>query len=42
MTFTTNLCKIPTFPSHVEYEGRQALVQVLNAKVFHDENPDQK
>jgi hypothetical protein len=36
------LCKIVSFPSHVEYEGREALVEVLNAKVFRDESADQK
>ena len=32
------LCKILSFPSHVEYEGREALVEVLKAKLFHDEH----
>jgi hypothetical protein len=36
------LCKILSFPSHVAYEGREALVEALNAKVFHDEDADQK
>jgi len=36
------LCKILTFPNHIEYEGRRALVQVLSAKVFHDEHAEQK
>jgi hypothetical protein len=35
------LCEIVSFPSHVEYEGREALVEALNTKVFHDEPADQ-
>jgi hypothetical protein len=31
------LCRILSFPSHVEYEGREALIEALNAKLFHDE-----
>ncbi|MGC1483216.1 MAG: hypothetical protein WA789_05440 [Candidatus Acidiferrum sp.] len=34
------LCKILSFPSHVEYEGREALLEVLGAKVFHDETAE--
>lgn len=30
------LCRILSFPSHVEYEGREALLGALNAKLFHD------
>ena len=33
-------CKILKFPSHVEYEGRQALIEVLNCRVFHDEEAE--
>jgi hypothetical protein len=29
-------CKVLKFPRHPEYEGREALVDVVNAKVFHD------
>lgn len=36
------LCKILSFPSHAAYEGREALVEALNAKVFHDESADRK
>jgi hypothetical protein len=31
------LCRILSFPSHVEYEGREALIEALNAKLFQDE-----
>jgi len=31
------LCRILSFPSHVEYEGREALIEAVNAKLFHDE-----
>jgi len=34
------LCKILSFPSHVEYEGREALLEVSGAKVFHDESAE--
>jgi hypothetical protein len=34
------LCRILTFPSHVEYEGREALVEALNVKLFHDESTE--
>jgi hypothetical protein len=34
------LCKILSFPNHSEYEGREALLQVSDAKVFHDEDSD--
>jgi hypothetical protein len=30
-------CKILRFPSHDEYEGRDALIEVQHAKVFLDE-----
>ena len=35
-------CKILNFPAHVPYQGREALLQVTDAKVFHDESADQK
>jgi hypothetical protein len=35
-------CKILSFPGHVEYEGREALVEVLRAKLFHDEAAEKK
>lgn len=31
-------CKILLFPSHTKYEGREALVEVSDTKVFHDEH----
>jgi hypothetical protein len=31
-------CKVLSFPSHADYEGREALLQVSGAKVFHDES----
>jgi hypothetical protein len=36
------LCKILNFPRHPDYEGRKALLEVSDAKVFHDELADQK
>jgi hypothetical protein len=30
-------CKILSFPSRVEYEGREALIHALDGHVFHDE-----
>jgi hypothetical protein len=35
------LCKILSFSSHADYQGREALLEVSNAKVFHDEHEDQ-
>jgi hypothetical protein len=29
-------CKIVQFPNHIEYEGREALIEVLNAKVVYE------
>jgi hypothetical protein len=34
------LCKILRFPNHAEYEGREALLEASDAKVFHDEHAD--
>jgi hypothetical protein len=34
------LCKILSFSSHVEYEEREALLEVSGAKVFHDESAE--
>ena len=31
------LCKILSFPSHTEFEGREALLKASDTKVFHDE-----
>lgn len=36
------LCKVLSFPSHANYEGREVLLEVSGAKVFHDEHADQK
>jgi hypothetical protein len=36
------LCRILRFPSHVGYEGREALIEVRNAKVFHGEPAEKK
>ncbi len=35
-------CKILSFPSHPDYEGREALLEVSDATVFHDELADLK
>ena len=34
------LCRILSFPNHVEYEGREALFEALNVKLFHDESAE--
>jgi hypothetical protein len=33
-------CRVLSFPSHANYEGREALLQVTDARVFHDELAD--
>jgi len=38
--FQYYLCKVLRFPSHDTYEGREALMEVVNAKVFHDESAE--
>src|SRR5258708_9427468 len=40
--FRYYLCKILRFPSHPFYEGREALIEALDAKIFHDEDADKK
>jgi len=40
--FQYYLCKIQRFPSHADYQGREALLEVSDAKVFHDENAGQR
>ena len=40
--FRYYLCKILKFLSHVEYEGREALIEALEAKIFHDEDADKR
>jgi hypothetical protein len=32
------LCKILSFPSHPEYQGRRALIEAVRGRVFHDES----
>ena len=34
------LCRILSFPSHVGYEGREALVEASNVKLVHDESAE--
>jgi len=34
------LCKILSCPNHSEYEGKEALLEVSDAKVFHDEDAE--
>jgi hypothetical protein len=36
------LCKILNFPGHADYQGNEALVEVSNATIFHDELADLK
>lgn len=31
-------CRVLSFPSRVEYEGREALIETLDARVIHDEH----
>ena len=31
-------CKVLSFPSHVGYEGREALIEALHASILHDEH----
>jgi hypothetical protein len=38
--FQNYLCRILFFPSHPEYEGREALIQAMDGRVFHDEEHD--
>jgi hypothetical protein len=33
-------CKVLSFPSRTDYEGREALLEVSGAKVFHDESAE--
>lgn len=40
--FRYYLCKILSFSGHPDYEGREALLEVSDATVFHDELADQK
>jgi len=40
--FRYYLCRILSFRSHTRYEGREALMEVLNAKLFHDEPAEKK
>ncbi len=36
------LCKVLKFRKHVEYEGREALVETSKVKILHDEDADRK
>jgi hypothetical protein len=40
MDFRYYRCKIVSFPSRTEYEGREALLEAVNGKVYHDEAHD--
>jgi hypothetical protein len=40
--FRYYLCNILSFPRHADYEGREALLEVSDATVFHDELGDDK
>ena len=33
-------CRVLSFPSHPDYEGREALLKVSDTKVFHDESTE--
>lgn len=37
MDFRFYRCRIIKFSSHVEYEGREALIEAVSGRVFHDE-----
>jgi hypothetical protein len=37
MDFRFFRCKIHSFPSRAEYEGREALIDAVDGRVFHDE-----
>jgi len=34
------LCRILSFPGHAVYEGREALVEAIDVKLFHDESAE--
>jgi hypothetical protein len=38
--FRFYLCKILRFPGYPEYEGREALIEALEGRVFHDEEAE--
>lgn len=40
MDFRYFRCRVLSFPSHPDYEGREALLEVSSAQVFHDESAD--
>jgi len=42
MDFHFYRCKILSFPSRAEYEGREALIQALDGRVFHDKEADDR
>lgn len=37
MDFQFYRCKVLRFPNRVEYEGREALIEAVDGRVFHDE-----
>jgi len=40
MDFHYFRCQVLSFPSHPDYEGREALLEVSGAKIFHDESAE--
>jgi len=40
MDFRFYRCKILSFPSRAEYEGKEALIEAVDGHVFHDEHSD--
>jgi hypothetical protein len=42
MDFRYFRCRVVRFPGHTNYEGREALLEVAGAKVFHFQDADQK
>ena len=42
MDFRYFRCRVLSFPSHPDYEGREALLEALDTKVFHDESGDER
>jgi hypothetical protein len=37
MDFRFYRCKVLRFPNRIEYEGREALIEAVNGRVFHDD-----
>ena len=40
MDFRYFRCRVLSFPGHPDYEGREALLEVSGAKIFHDESAE--